>query len=106
MARVWAVRNPGPEFQPEWPTRGIHCGHFPENIDTERTIVAPLEYSLLHYAYATEEDRLAKYQQYLSKAEQLSPFEMQHAMSILEPPRIVPLPFEPEYDIRKCQSTS
>jgi len=106
VVRVWAVRNPGPEFQPEWPTAGIHCGHFPSNLNTERTLTAPQEFSLLHYAYADEADRIAKYKQYLNQMEQLDQFQLQHALSIVQPAKVVPLPFEPEYDINKCQSTS
>ena len=85
--RPWAVRRPDAEPAEGWlwPARGVHCGHFPSNLPMQRVFYAPVEYSLLHYAYITPELREAKAAQYASVAAQLSPTERAHAASILDP---------------------
>ena len=80
-ARLWAIRNPG-ERRWRWQERGIHCGHLPLNLELSHLAVAPLSHALLHYAYATPELRAQKLQQYVSKQDQLTERELQHALSI------------------------
>lgn len=101
--RVWAVRRP--ETPPEgwqWPDKGIHCGHFPQNLGfLKQPMIAPEDYSLLHYAYSQPKLRAQKRDQYLSVHEQLSDFELRHALSITDSlPELKELPFEPQYKLR------
>jgi glycosyltransferase involved in cell wall biosynthesis len=85
VARVWAVRNPHDVYG-VWPDRGLHCGHFPSDLKSPNgVILAPRKYALLHYAYATPEDRVAKYDQYKKEVEQLEGSEGAHAESIIDP---------------------
>lgn len=69
-------------WTPQWQDRGIHVGHCPANFQLRCGVVPPDIY-WLHYAYLKPEHRKAKHQQYLSVKDQLSPFELQHAESIL-----------------------
>lgn len=97
--RLWAVKN-SPEFfvNPEWPPRGIHCGHFPINTALPSVLYAPADYGLLHFAYSTPELRVEKYKQYAETASLLSPIEKAHVASILEPnPRTKNLPHANDY---------
>lgn len=99
--RVWAMTRPSDAFEPVWYARGIHCGHFPINIETPRIVCAPRDFSLLHGAYATPELREAKFRQYEAVQPQLSVMEWLHAESILTPnPNLVALPFDPEYELK------
>jgi len=100
-SRVWAVKNPGKKFVAEWNERGIHCGHFPRNLSAGRTIQAPEEYSLLHYAYSDATERQKKHAQYLSKQNQLTMVELAHADSIIKPAVVNLLPFTPQWQIQK-----
>lgn len=68
-------------WTPEWPERGIHCGHLPKNWPGV-TANAPAYYRWLHLSYATPEHRAQKLNQYLSQEEKLTPFEKLHALSI------------------------
>lgn len=98
--RVWLVKRPEePAEGWKWPERGIHCGHFPRNLAFQkRPMAAPEDYSLLHYAYSTPELRSQKLDQYLAVHDQLSDFELRHALSITDAePQLEPLPFEPQY---------
>ena len=68
-------------YTPQWGDRGIHVGHCPGNFPLVCGVATDLLW--LHYAYLRPEDRQAKYQQYLSVQDQLSPFERAHAESII-----------------------
>ncbi len=70
----------------EWPERGIHCGHAPQNWPILDAIAPQQSHYYYHFAYATPELRVAKSAQYLAKAHLLTPFERAHAESILAPP--------------------
>lgn len=87
VPRVWLVapKRVPEDWQARWPTRGLHCGHLPENFAL-RTGVAPADVYFVHWAYATPEQRQAKHAQYLAKAHLLTDFEKRHADSILSPP--------------------
>ena|SRR3990167_3961190 len=103
--RIWATRTGTlPKF-PEWPSRGIHCGHFPLNFRPKRVILGPEDYSLLHYAYANYQDRVEKSWRYQSQFDQMSEQEIAHAKSILDlTPTLQPLNFEPEWRLQKLAS--
>lgn len=104
--RVWAVRAPRDEFRADWNHRGIHTGHFPANLPIQRAILAPNDYSLLHFAYLTHEQRVSKHWQYLSKQDQLAPAELAHAESIISAnPNTVKLPHEPTWILTKSESS-
>jgi hypothetical protein len=83
--RMWMVRvrSQPPDFTPQWPARGLHCGHFPANFNA-LCGVAPPDVYWLHYSYATAEQRKAKYEAYLRNSHLLSPGEIAHARSILD----------------------
>lgn len=97
--RVWMVKVPKqPKEGWKWVERGIHCGHFPENLPPTRTVIC--KHSLLHYGYFTPEIRLEKYARYVSVDGILTPFERAHANSILaENPVLDVLPFTPELEL-------
>lgn len=99
--RVWCVkRSDAPPAGWQFGDRGVHCGHFPLGLRTERVVYAPTDFSLLHYAYSTPALRAAKYAQYRTVADQLTPFERAHAESILDPdPLLSPLAFTPQYTL-------
>ncbi len=80
-------------------SRGIHAPRLPSNVgDVGPTMAAHT--ALLHYAYATPELRAAKLAQYASIEEHLTPRETFHARSIADvKPRLLNLPFEPEYTL-------
>lgn len=80
--RLWAIRNPGANRRWQWHERGIHCGHLPFNLELRHVAHAPSSHAILHYAYATPELRRAKLAQYVSKQDQLTERELQHALSI------------------------
>ena len=105
--RVWLVKAPKKPQEPwEWSTRGIHTGHFPVNLPLERVMVAPREYSLLHYAYVSDDLRQEKASRYASVWDDLTAFERTHASSILDvSPQISPLPFHAPLRLdRSCKS--
>lgn len=105
-ARLWLFKRvPEPSEGWLWPERGIHCGHAPLNYPITRfPVTAPIDFSWLHMAYSTPELRVAKHAQYASVAAQLSDFERAHADSILSPPTLAPLPFEPQYTLTLANS--
>lgn len=99
--RTWCVRRPEtPAEGWVWPSRGIHCGHFPSNLKPGRVVSAPRDFGLLHYAYSSPELRRLKHEAYMSVAGQLSDFERAHAASILSEPTLANLPFTPDYTLR------
>ena len=82
--RVWMVRPRGITLgNPEWPTRGVHCGHLPVNAQL-RAAVAPAAYYWLHLAYVDRGARLTKYGAYANLGAQLTPWERAHAQSVLD----------------------
>lgn len=82
----------------EWSTRGVHCGHMPQNFVGESGVFAPRDYALLHYAYSSEALRSEKYIAYASVAAHLSEHEIAHARSIMDPsPETYLLEFTPEF---------
>lgn len=88
--RVWMVKPSALKETPIWPRRGLHTGHFPQNFPYQVGNANPIYNSgaelislgWLHLAYVKPEDRRKKMRQYLDKADQLSPFERAHAMSV------------------------
>jgi glycosyltransferase involved in cell wall biosynthesis len=87
VARPWLFR---PSFVPEgwkprWGGRGIHIGHAPSNWSEAMLwgVAPPDEYHYLHLAYCKPQDRVAKYHKYMEVKDQLSPFELEHARSII-----------------------
>lgn len=83
--RPWLFR---PSLVPEgweamWPERGVHCGHCPCNWPAVAG-VCPQDIFWLHLGYVTKEARQAKYDRYKEIADQLTPWERAHAVSILD----------------------
>lgn len=70
-------------WHPQWPARGLHCGHAPANWPMVCPIAAETLH-WLHWAYRTPEGRQRKAAQYLSQAHHLSPQELAHARSIAD----------------------
>lgn len=70
-------------WRPEWPTRGVHCGHAPSNYPLVCGI-APTDVVWHHWAYASPADRVRKAQRYETVTNQLTEFERRHAESILD----------------------
>ena len=85
--RVWMVRPSrfGSDYSPVWNTRGIHTGHYPANAPLMAGFAPPESYFWLHLGYMKPEDRVAKHQRYRAVAAQLSPQEIAHAESIVDP---------------------
>ena len=106
--RVWMVRRPlsPPEGGWQWNARGLHCGHLPLNLPLRRTLVAPDEYSLLHYGYADTIDRMAKQQQYSCQAANLTAAELRHALSICEVAICARLPIHATWPLLRHSASS
>jgi hypothetical protein len=100
--RVWMIRRPV-QSDYVWNARGLHCGHLPSNLHFSRGIgIAPLDFSLLHFAYSDPFLRAEKHAQYLAKADILSLNERAHAASIADPhPNLYPVPFTPDYTLTR-----
>jgi hypothetical protein len=96
-------RNPRTIEGDKWSGRGIHSGHYPMNFDLTNCITeAPIEHSILHYAYVDPADRMLKAKQYFSQAHQLSPGEQAHAISIVDPsPSTFPLEVKVTWPLTK-----
>ena len=102
--RMWMVKRPSEENKWQWSGRGIHSGHFPENLNVLNPVFAPEDFALLHYAYISDALRYAKFQKYAEVGEQLNEFERLHAQSIVDTlPRLRPLEFTPTYRLQ-CES--
>ena len=102
VSRLWLVRNPRTTGNQTWTGRGIHSGHLPQNLRLERILQAPREYSLLHYAYATADDREKKIKQYMARGHQLTLHEWAHAASITsEEPSLLPLDIDISWPLTK-----
>src|SRR2546426_8799212 len=69
-------------YTPHWNTRGVHCGHFPDNIPLRIFTISDIFWR--HLAYIKKEHRALKHAQYQAVATQLTPFEQQHAASIAD----------------------
>lgn len=69
-------------WQPQWGTAGIHSGHAPPNFPYAGGVASDLYWA--HLAYLTEEQRQAKYEQYMSVKDQLTPDQLAHAESIVD----------------------
>lgn len=85
LPRIWMwkkTRQPLDSFM--WTTRGVHCGHLPNNIEFGSLAYAPPDHGLLHYAYSTPDLRADKYAAYASVASDLTDFEIAHARSIMD----------------------
>ncbi len=82
--RPWLFRPSAvPEnWTPQWGNAGIHSGHAPPNFPYMGGMANDLVWH--HLAYVTEEQRLAKYEQYMSVKEQLTPDQLAHAESIIQ----------------------
>lgn len=82
--RPWLVRPStfGPDFVPQWPAKGVHPGHIPQNAPLVCGIAPPDAYWWLHLSYARATDRVAKRAAYRAVEGQLTEFERQHAESI------------------------
>jgi len=101
--RVWLVRRPE-DRKWKWSERGIHSGHFPLNLNAKKFVFAPLDYSLLHYAYVDNSLRSVKLSKYKEVWPQLSKFERAHAASIAEQnPFLKTLHFTPEFRLKKAK---
>jgi len=81
-ARPWLFK-PSACPSPQWSGRGIHSFHAPLNFPGP-CFQAPTSIFWLHYAYLTRAQREKKCAQYMSIKEQLTPFELQHASSIVD----------------------
>jgi hypothetical protein len=81
---LFAPRRVPEGYVAEWNTRGIHTGHCPLNFPISAAIAPISEYYFLHLAYSTPRLRAEKHAQYMSRQDLLSPFEVQHAASILD----------------------
>ena len=82
--RPWMIKR-AKDFAADWPTRGIHSGHLPENWRFGNATFVPPSHGLLHYGYFDERDRAAKHAQYLSVSKQLGGKELAHARTIVDP---------------------
>lgn len=97
--RIWMIQKVR-KYAPAWDTRGIHSGHLPVNWQPRQAIFVPPSHSLLHYAYADEAHRHAKYARYLEVADQLSEHELAHARSIVDvAPALKPLLTPPAWEL-------
>lgn len=64
--RPWMAQVPAdPAFQPVWPQRGLHCGHFPHNLPLVPGVAPGF---IKHLGYITLADRQAKAAKYLACA--------------------------------------
>lgn len=82
--RPWLFAPNRIPFQAEWSDRGLHTGHCPSNFPLSAAFAPISDHYFLHLAYSTPRLRAEKFAQYMSKQDQLSPFEVQHAASILD----------------------
>lgn len=80
--RPWLFRPSALTEPPVWSEKGVHCGHAPLNFPGPCFVAPDLVWH--HLAYVQKTDRIAKHQQYLAQADQLTPFERNHAESILD----------------------
>lgn len=79
QSRAWLFR-PSACPKPIWPTRGLHCGHAPENFPGPIGLAPPSVY-WKHYGWMRTWDRESKVGRYLSAADQLTEGELAHLHS-------------------------
>lgn len=89
VARPWLFKPSALREPPAWPARGLHTGHCPANYPlhcgiADSSILSSSSLYWSHLAYVTPEHRREKYERYMSRADQLGPFELAHAKSILD----------------------
>lgn len=85
QARPWSFRpsfHP-PDWEAEWPERGIHTGHCPSNW-VPLAATAPANYHIAHLGWMNPVHRREKHRRYREQWAQLTPFEREHVHSILE----------------------
>lgn len=80
--RPWLFAPNRIPFLPEWPDRGLHVGHYPQNMPLIAGFAPQSGHFWLHRAYQTPRLRAEKKAQYLAKAHLLTDFERAHADSI------------------------
>lgn len=85
----------------EWPERGWHSGHVPLNTSIfGPALPIPRECGLLHYGYASPELRSRHFDAYTARRAHLTPSEIMHARTILDPdPHTLKLPFTPAWTL-------
>ena len=106
--RVWAIRKPEnyDSLENEWEKRGIHSGHIPPSYWERKSnfvpqLNMPADMGLLHYGYYTPQDRIDRDERYRAVKLQLTPAEIAHASTILDPhPALRQLPFTPDLTLR------
>ena len=82
--RPWLFRPSALTGAAEWSTRGVHCGHAPANFDLAGPCGVADDLLWLHFSFLRPEHRRAKYEAYMKVADQLSPFELAHARSVID----------------------
>ena len=87
-------------YMPQWSTRGVHCGHAPDNFPLQAGVVHPESMHWLHLGYATEQDRAGKLGRYRQVRDQLTVEERAHAESIADSePNLRVLPSQRTYTV-------
>jgi glycosyltransferase involved in cell wall biosynthesis len=71
------------DWVPWWAERGIHCGHAPNNFPHHSGVTSTIYWE--HLQYSSSSSRLSAYAKYAAQFEQMTPFEVSHASSILDP---------------------
>ncbi len=79
--RPWLFR-PASIASGGWNERGIHCGHAPSG--DWCVGVVPQGIFIKHLGWSKREDREEKYKRYMSRADDLTPFERAHVLSVLD----------------------
>jgi glycosyltransferase involved in cell wall biosynthesis len=106
--RVWGLRIPK-DFDAtryEWANRGLHSGHIPGSwwlIHNGPVVYVPRSCSLLHYGYYTEADRADRHERYVNARRHLTPGELAHAKSIMDPkPTLKKLMLNPKWELERA----
>ena len=81
-SRPWMFRPSALHEPPQWPDSRLHTGHAPANFHALVGVAPQLAW--LHYSYLKPAHRKLKHAQYLQHAASLTPFERQHAESIVD----------------------
>lgn len=82
--RPWLFKPSALTAAAEWSLRGVHTGHAPANFAQAGPCFATTDVYWKHLAYVTRDARVRKMEQYKSVMDQLSVFERDHALSILD----------------------
>ena len=101
--RLWAIRitEEVKTRKYDWQGRGIHCGHVPFSFDAENLCGMPPDFAILHYGYATPEDREDRDARYQAVSHQLTGFEKKHAATILTTPDLASLPHKSRWHLSR-----